>query len=223
MLIREITDHRPVPLHPESTVAQAVDAMQTAGLRYYPIVSDDDVQILLGQASMEDILQYAPSPDAPLEKGAGYGLVIRDGMHVLEAAHTMLQHERNSLPVVGMDGGYIGIISRLKLIDAVTRLLNLNDSGTVIMVEMKPRDFMLSDIIRIIESEGARILTLTVQSPDAVQENYRISVKLNLDDLSRVGNALRRYGYIISVESAAALSDDEIADRADAFLRYLDI
>jgi len=42
--------------------------------------------------------------------------------------------------------------------------------------------------------------------------------------LSRVGgNALRRYGYIISVESAAALSDDEIADRADAFLRYLDI
>lgn len=223
MLIREITENRPAPLYTNSTVADAVDAMQASGLRYYPIVTEGGEDILVGQASIEDIQQYVYPADAALQQGAGYGLVIRDSMHVLEAAHTMLRHERNSLPVVGPSGAYVGVLSKLKLIEAITRLLNLNDSGTVIMIELKPRDFMLSDIIRIIESEGARILTLTVQAPDAIQENYRISVKVNLDDLSRVGSALRRYGYLIAVESAAEMSDDELSDKADAFLRFLDI
>jgi predicted transcriptional regulator len=223
MLIHEIIENRPKPLRTTSTVGEAVLAMQTAGLRYYPIVSDGEGEILVGQVSLDDIQSFAQADSIALEKGAGYGLVLRDSIHVLEAAHIMLRYERNSLPVVRSDGSYVGVISKLKLIESITRLLNLGDQGTLIMVELKPRDFMLSDIIRIIESEGARILTLTVQSPDAINENYRISVKLNLDDLSRVGNALRRYGYLISVESAAELSDDELSDKADAFMRFLDI
>ncbi|MCC5927431.1 MAG: CBS domain-containing protein [Bacteroidetes bacterium] len=223
MLIHEIIENRPEPLHTTSTVSEAVAAMQVAGLRYYPIVSEQYSDVFVGQASLDDIQNYTPDGQSEVEKGAGYGLVIRSSMHVLEAAHIMLSNKRNSLPVVAPDGMYVGILSKPQLIESITRLLNLGDPGTLIMVELKPRDFMLSDIIRIIESEGARILTLTVQSPDAINENYRISVKLNLDDLSRVGSALRRYGYLISIESAAELSDDELSDKADAFMRFLDI
>ena len=223
MFVHEIIDHTPEPLHMASTVGEAVAAMQSAGLRFYPIISATDNRQLVGQASLDDIQQYGHPENASLEQGAGYGLVIKSSMHVLEAAHIMLRNERNSLPVVSTDGTYAGVLSKFKLIEAVTRLLNLGDSGTLIMIELKPRDFMLSDIIRIIESEGARILTLTVQAPDAINEHYRISVKLNLDDLSRVGSALRRYGYLLSVESASELSDEELSDKADAFMRFLDI
>jgi hypothetical protein len=91
------------------------------------------------------------------------------------------------------------------------------------MIEMKAHDYMLSDVIRIIEAEGARILAMTIQAPDALNEHIRVSVKLNLDDLARVGSALRRYGYLISSESHSELTDRELSDKAEEFFRYLDI
>jgi hypothetical protein len=115
------------------------------------------------------------------------------------------------------------MVSKVVLIDSVVKLLNLREHGSVIMIEMDARDYMLSDVIRIIEAEGARILSLTIQAPDAIQDRFRVSVKLNLDDLARVGAALRRYGYLITSESHSDWSDLELSSKADEFLRFLDI
>jgi acetoin utilization protein AcuB len=222
MLVRELIDQQLKPLRKQSTLREAAAQMETENMRFFPIV-DDETNRLVGQASMEDIREYHGDSEHLLGSGAGLGDVIRGNSHVMEAARLMLISGRTALPVVDSAGIYLGLISKIQLVDAVTRLLNLGESGTVIMVELKPRDFMLSDIIRIIESEGARILCITIQAPDAGNENFRVSVKLNLDDLSRVGSALRRYGYLITMESAAELADSDLSDKADAFMRYLDI
>ncbi|MCH8496099.1 MAG: CBS domain-containing protein [Balneolales bacterium] len=222
MLVREITDNYHDPLFTTSTVGDALASLREHDMLFYPIVVQD-TQLLAGQASLDDIRNYHTDESAIVNTGSGYGLVLKSSSHVLEATHIMLMNKRKSLPVIDDAGRYAGILTKDVLISSIVKLLNLNEPGTVIMIELKPRDFMLSDIIRIIESEGARILNLTTQSPDAVNDNYRISVKLNLDDLSRVGSALRRYGYLISVESASELNDTDMSDKADAFLRFLDI
>jgi acetoin utilization protein AcuB len=222
MFVRELVDLNLKPLRAQSTMREAAVQMEAENLRFYPIV-DDATNRLVGQACMEDIHQYNGDAENLLGSGAGMGDIIRDTSHVMEAARLMLISNRSALPVVDAAGIYLGMIKKIQIVDAVTRLLNLDEPGTVIMVELRPRDFMLSDIIRIIESEGARILCITIQSPDAINENFRVSVKLNLDDLSRVGSALRRYGYLITMESVAELTDSELIDKADAFMRYLDI
>jgi CBS domain-containing protein len=222
MFVRELIDQHLKPLRTQSTLREAALQMEAENMRFYPIV-DDTTNRLVGQASLEDISRFNGNSEECLGPGAGMGDVIRDTSHVMEAARLMLISNRTALPVTDTAGVYQGMIKKIQIVDAVTRLLNLDEPGTMIMVELRPRDFMLSDIIRIIESEGARILCITIQAPDAGNENFRVSVKLNLDDLSRVGNALRRYGYLITMESAAELNDSELIDKADAFMRYLDI
>lgn len=222
MLVKELINEKPEPLQRQSTMQEAVIRMESENMRFYPIVDESNNQ-LVGQASLDDIQNYHVSGPGVVDTGAGVGEVLRLNDHILQAVQHMLRSDRQVMPVIDHEGGYAGLVQRSTLINAVMELMNLGDPGTIIMIEMMPRDFMLSDIIRIIESEGARVLSMTVQSPDALSEHYRVSVKLNLDDLSRVGNALRRYGYIITVESAADLTDAELSDKADAFLRYLDI
>lgn len=222
MLIYELIHNDIRPLKRSNTIGDAVAVMEHENMHYYPIV-DEDTKQFVGQASLDDYSTVNSDVTSYIETGIGIGNVLLDSNHVLEAAHILLRNERTSLPVINRSGSYLGIVTKTHLVEAITHLLNLKEVGTVIMIEMKPVDFMLSDVIRIIESEGARIMSLTVQTPDAIVENFRISVKLNLDDLSRVGAALRRYGYLIISESNTELSDTELSAKADEFLRYLDI
>jgi acetoin utilization protein AcuB len=222
MLVFELIDTHYAPLRQTSTQSEAIAMMEREKLQYYPIV-DTVSHKLVGQADLDLIREFQESPDYAIERGSGYGQVLLESNHVLEAAQIMLRNNRTALPVVDREANYLGMVTRNDLVDSITRLLNLHEPGTVLMIEIPARDYMLSDIIRIVESEGARIITLTVQAPVLHDGHFRVSVKLNLDDLSRVGSALRRYGYQITSESSAELRDSDLADRADAFMRYLDI
>jgi acetoin utilization protein AcuB len=222
MFIYELINREFSPLRREDTVERAVTVMEDSALYHYPIV-DEKSGKMVGEASLEQLRNTTSPAESNINEGVTFEHVLRGTDHILDAAKSMLLLNRSMLPVLDKNGEYKGLVTKLVLIDAVTKLLNLREHGSVIMIEMNPRDYMLSDVIRIIEAEGARILTLTIQGADAINEHIRISVKLNLDDLARVGSALRRYGYFITSESSTELSDAELTDRADAFLKYIDI
>lgn len=223
MLVFELINKDLKPLGRDESAGRAVSVMIDQSVSYYPVIDESTGQ-LLGEASLEELQDRAIDRSQGLiDTSMPPGLFLREFDHILDASRTMLIHNRTFLPVVDRTGNFMGTVSKAILMDSVIRLLNLRDSGTVIMVEMEPRDYMLSDVIRIIEAEGARILSITIQAPDAILERFRVSVKLNLDDLARVGSALRRYGYLITAESYSEESDHELSQKAEEFFRYLDI
>jgi acetoin utilization protein AcuB len=222
MLIFELINKDLNPLRPTDTQANAVSAMEVQGMYFYPIV-DESTGKYLGEVSLDSLSRSSQSDVEIVHAGNAGQLMLRDSDHILDAARTMLLLNRTYLPVADRSGTYLGTVTKAVLIESIIRLLNLREHGSVIMIEMDARDYMLSDVIRIIEAEGARILSLTIQAPDSIQERFRVSVKLNLDDLARVGSALRRYGYLISSESHSDWNDLELSDKADEFLRFLDI
>jgi acetoin utilization protein AcuB len=222
MFIYELISRELLPLRKDDTVQRAVTVMEDSALYHYPIV-DEKSGVMVGEASLDHLRNTANPGEFNLNEGDSFEHFLRGTDHILDAAKSMLLLNRSMLPVLDKSGEYIGLVTKTVLIDAVTKLLNLREHGSVIMIEMHPRDYMLSDVIRIIEAEGARILTLTIQGADSINERLRISVKLNLDDLARVGSALRRYGYFITSESNTDLTDAELSDRADAFLKFIDI
>jgi acetoin utilization protein AcuB len=222
MIVSELINKDFSPLKRMDSRAYAVSVMEDSGVFQYPIV-DDQSGKYLGDASLDQIRSESDGDNSQVFVSDNEIITLRDRDHILDAARVMLLHNRTHLPVVEKTGTYLGTVSKVTLIDSVVKLLNLREHGSVIMIEMDARDYMLSDVIRIIEAEGARILSLTIQAPDSVQERFRVSVKLNLDDLARVGAALRRYGYLITSESHSDWSDLELSDKADEFLRFLDI
>lgn len=222
MIVFELINKDFSPLKRMDSRAHAVSVMEDSGVFQYPIV-DDESGKYLGDASLDQIRSESDEANSQVFVSDNEIITLRDRDHILDAARIMLLHNRTHLPIVDKTGTYLGTVSKVTIIDSIVRLLNLREHGSVIMIEMDARDYMLSDVIRIIEAEGARILSLTIQAPDAVQERFRVSVKLNLDDLARVGAALRRYGYLITSESHSDWSDLELSDKADEFLRFLDI
>lgn len=143
--------------------------------------------------------------------------------HIFDALRQILRHNISFIPVVGEGFHFEGIVTRDILLECMPNLLHIDDVGSVLLVELEDRDYTLTEIFRLIEADKVRILGMTVQAPDDHFPRFRISLKLNVQDASRILASLKRHGYIVTNPSKDELLEQEIEHRADELLHYLEL
>lgn len=204
------------------SVAEALEQMELFGADLLPVVNQSSRK-LIGQISRSILGDIDDNTTALGDLELEDPFKIFNGQHLFHAIRMMLQHELRLLPVVNDDWEFQGIIRKQQVLESLSQMLNLTEYGSVITVELSHRDFTLSEIVQLIEAEGGRILGITVETPDAEKKSYEISIKLNLQDVSRVASALRRYGYTILTESEGESYNIDLETRADELIKYIDM
>lgn len=205
-------------------VSDALRRMDELGVQTLPVI-DQANRELLGQISRSTLQKFADDneelsvADVSLEKP----IAIFNNQHLFHAVRLMLQHELRVLPVVDETWIFKGTIRKSQLLEALGQMLNLTGYGSVIIIELGHQDFSLAEIVQLIETEGGKILGITVETPNAHKKTYEVSIKLNLQDVSRVASSLRRYGYTILTEVKSEAQNIDLETRADQLLRYLDM
>ncbi|WP_020404403.1 CBS domain-containing protein [Gracilimonas tropica] len=221
MLVQEITNKDISPLKLDDTVAAALLRIDLLHTTRIPVV--DENNRLVGMASLDRLIEVVDE-ETPLKNlELAEPISVPASQHLFEASRVMLAKELYLLPVVDTKMNFIGMLKKKDVLTALGELFNLSSYGSVISVELEQQDFTLSDIVRIIEMEGAKILGVAVQQPDIDHPSYRVSFKLNLEDSSVVSAGLRRFGYTITSEANSEILEGDFSDRADELIRYLDI
>ncbi len=218
---KSITKSEFKPLRGTDTVGAARDHMKEEQVNALPVV-DPTTQKLIGQID-HDQLSRADDDQQISDLQMDKIVKIFEGQHIFEGVRLMLQYELNLLPLVNEEATFLGVITKQQILEAISKMLNLEQKGSVLTIEIEPIDFSLSEIVQIIEAEGAKILGVTVESPDSNHQAFEISVKLNLKDISRVTAALKRYGYPVISESESTMLENDLEYRADELLKYIDM
>jgi len=209
------------PLQGTDAVSEVKSRMQKMGVKRLPVV-DPTTQKLIGQLSA-DRLPDGESDAVVADLELDEAVKIYEGQHIFEAVRLMLQYELQFLPLVDDEWTFLGMISKQQVLQALSRMLNLAEEGSVVTVELEPIDFSISELVQIVETEGAKILGLTVETPDSTQQTFHVSLKLNMKDISRVTAALKRYDYDVIVESENTVFGKDLEHRADELLKYIDM
>lgn len=221
MIVNEILNIEIAPLKVSDPVSLALTKLDLLHINKFVVVNDDNK--IEGMISIETLAEVVneetPLSELPLEDI----ISVPNSQHLFETTRQMFANELYVLPVADADQNFLGLVRKREVLNALNEIFNLSSFGSVLTIELAQIDYTLSDIVRIIETENAKILGVAVQQPNDEMDSIRVSIKLNLEDSSVVSAALRRYGYVIISEDRSESMENNFSDRADELIRYLDI
>lgn len=146
-----------------------------------------------------------------------------EDQHPYELLRLVNQFGLLIIPVVHEDRTIAGSILVSDLVENFVNELGVQEKGAVIVLKVSERDYSLSEVSRLIESNGTKILSSYYSSSEAAHplSESKLTLKLNRTHITPIIATLERFGY--DIEEAHANDPIESVDqeRLDMLLRYL--
>lgn len=194
MIAKElISDEIPV-LHETDSGNYALHKMETLKISNLPLVKGCD---FLGLLSDEMIYtqNFLNEKIGSLRKNLLQFYVFKN-QHIYDVIGMMSDLKLTTIPVLDDKKKYMGSITIYDLMPHVGQVFSAFELGGVVVLEINPLDYQLSEIAQIVESNDAKILNLHVKS-SADSKKIEVSLKINRNDLDSIIQDFLRYNYLI--------------------------
>ncbi|HXB13239.1 MAG TPA: CBS domain-containing protein, partial [Bacteroidia bacterium] len=126
------------------------------------------------------------------------------------------------IPVIDAKEHYIGVITHTQLLNYFSELTAAQEPGSLIVLDLNQRDYSLSQIAQIAESNGAKVLSLFL-TPHPESTQVDVTLKINLQNAAPVLQTFERFGYIIKASFSQSTENQNLKERYDALMHYLNI
>lgn len=146
-----------------------------------------------------------------------------EDQHVYELLRLVNQYGLTVVPIVGEDGFFTGTILVSELLERFADVLGVQEKGAVLVLKIAERDYSLSEVSRLIETNGTKVISsyytsaATYENPD----DARLTLKLNRTNINPIVATLERFGYAIEEAHANDPVESIDQERLDMLMRYL--
>jgi acetoin utilization protein AcuB len=220
MIAKDMISNLVPPLKTSDTGDKALVWMHEFGVNQLPIVNGEEY---LGLITEDDIMDLS-EPNEPI---GSYELSLQkasvtENAHLYEVIKTLVENRLTLVPVVGPENSYEGVVTLENIMKHFAELSSVNESGAVIVLNLNKNEYSLSEIARIVESNGALILSSHVFT-NKEESQLEVVLKLNVSDIRSIVAAFERFEYTIGGFYQEDEYRDQIQDRFDSLMNYLNI
>lgn len=220
MIASELLSRTLQPLNPKDPLARALTLMDEFHVPVLPVVAKNR---LVGMLKEESALN-GNNPTATVEQLMDRVELpyVRGGQHVYDVLKLMAERNLSLVPVLDMGGRYLGAVNGAETMQAMADLVNARMPGSVVVLEMARNDYSLQQLARIVEEEGARVLSLfCTDLPESMR--MEVTLKINRDDISGILQAFDRFQYTVRTTFQPSRMEDDMRQRYDALMRIMKI
>lgn len=147
---------------------------------------------------------------------------IFEDQHLFDALKLIDTFRISLIPVLGKDEKYVGSFTEYSLADSITGLTAVQQPGGIIILEMNPADYTLTQIAKIVEENDARILACYL-TPQQGSERIEVTLKINREDLSSILQTFSRYKYSVKASFHQSEYDEDMRRRFELFMNYVNM
>jgi len=219
MVAQNLISNSILPLVPSDTAEQALSMMSVYHVKHLPVVKDE---ILLGIISEEQAASTDPETIIRDIKISNTYIFVAATDHVFEILHRLADNNITVVPVVDENERFLGLISQEDLIKYYANTFSFKEPGSLIVIETSKRGYVLSEIARVIELENAAVISSFITSSQN-SEVTLLTLKVNQQEISSITTALERYDYKIKATFTEDEYDDDMKDRYDQLMNYLNV
>jgi acetoin utilization protein AcuB len=218
MIAEQLLSKEIPPLRTSDSGLKALGWMEEFRISHLPIVNHLD---FLGVISEEDIYDL----NAPEEPLGNHQLsltrpYVRSHQHIYEVIKQVADLNLSIIPVLNAKDQFLGVITLPDLIKHMASLSSIKDAGGIIILELNERDYNLSQIAHIVESNDCKVLSVYASSvPDSTK--LEVALKVNRTDLRAILATFHRFNYVVKASFQESEQDESLKQRFDMLMNYL--
>ncbi|RMG56668.1 MAG: CBS domain-containing protein [Bacteroidetes bacterium] len=219
MIVYELITDTVPPAKSTDAAGMALTWMSEFKVNQLPIVDEGRY---LGMITENEILDAAnPEEAIGVIRYPGWdSAYVYQNQHIYDALDVMNNFQLEVLPVLDEEDRYVGAITLRDVSTYLSKLFAVSEPGSILVLSIPKRGYVLSEIGRITESADAKVLSLYLSAvPDA--QEVVLTIKLNVEDPSRVIAAFERFQYTILRTYYRSAYGDDLQSNFDSLLRYL--
>jgi CBS domain-containing protein len=208
-------------LKTSDTGQTALNWMEIFRISHLPIVNNQDFLGLISDTDIYDMNQ----PEEPIGNHELTLLkpYVTTGQHLFEVIGLASQLKLSVVPVLDDDNHYKGVITVNDLVSNIAKISSMDQPGGIIVLEMIDRDYSLSQIAQIVESNNVKVMSMYITSPPE-STRLEVTLKVNSTDLLSVVRTFERYNYDVKTWVTTDDSLDRFySERFDLLMKYLNM
>lgn len=219
MTIDLINDMIP-PLKLTDDAAKALVWMEELRLHSLPVVKDRKFQGFL----TEDIIIDENDVNQRIENFelTGKDCYIQSFQHIYDGVKKATDNKLDLVAIVDEDLDYKGVIILSDALSVFSQSATIQSQGGVLVLSINQIDYSLSEISRLIESNNAQILGSSMNIDPDNPTKFRLTLKLNKEDLTHIIATMERFGYKVAAKYQEVKGISNEKERLDILMRYLD-
>ena len=199
----------------------ALNWMEIFKISHLPIVNNQEFLGLISDTDIYDMNQA----NEPIGNHALtlYRPFVTTEQHIFEVIGLASRLKLSVVPVLDAKNNYKGVITSNDLIRHIAGISSMDQPGGIIVLEVIDRDYSLSQIAQIVESNNVKILSMYITSSPA-STLLEVTLKVNTSDLISVIRTFERYNYEVKTWVSTNDSMDKFySERFDLLMKYLNI
>lgn len=208
-----------VPLALSDTGEEALGVMNEFYIRHLPVVEDN---VLRAVVSEDDILDADP-----LEPISSYRMphqppsVFADD-HVYDVMKILVENKLTVVPVTDREGNYLGMVTNEELLKFFGESSTFSAPGSIVILEMSRHDYSLAEIARIVESEGAVIMSSFLRTFSDTSRT-EVTIKVNSQSIAATLATFERFNYNVKASFNEKQLQEGLRERYDSLMNYLNV
>jgi acetoin utilization protein AcuB len=207
------------PLRPQDDVARALDWLEEFKVSHLPVVEN---RRLVGMVKDQELVDRN-DPRASISSVMDKVEIpfVRSGQHIYEVMKMFSERGLTVVPVLDELGIYQGAITEHDALKKLAEVTNINERGSIVVLDINPIDYSLQEIARIVEGNDGKIISVHSHML-ADSSRMEVTLKINREDISDILQTFERYEYLVRNTYQHSRFHEDLRERYEELMRYID-
>ena len=178
MLVQKWMNENVITIRAHESAIKASILLKDNNIKHLPVMEKDK---LVGIVTDSDMLRVStPSDTLRVEHVMTKNPVTVPWNYTIgEAAETLLRHNLSGVPVVGVHGKVVGIITEGDLFKVLVPLAGVGEKGIQLALFVVDRPGSIKEITDIIHAYGGRMMSILTSYDNALRGYLRVILRLH--------------------------------------------
>lgn len=221
MLLTDLISQEVPILSPTDSYAYAQSLCDASGLQQLPLVDNGQYLALLGKKDLH-LIEEQTADELKAGFFGHFKPAVSVNAHPFEALRILHMHDLSIVPVIMEHFEYAGAITKDALLKYLIENISIDINGGIIILEMEPRNYSLSEIARICENEQVLVISSQLRT-NVETAKLEVTIKTNRTDLSAVVQSFERHNYNVLDTYGDQELENDIVDRYKLLMTYINM